>query len=380
VRAGGTILLAALSLSAGPSLVACFDLLHSTADVRTACEIDASYPGCIQSATETDFCAWTPPEARQHAIHACAWLGACETPMGRNAFGPCVFQALLAYDCASNPNHPVAPEIHGLWDCLQRAGTCDDIDACISQRTGTRVCKDTGDYTACNGDLRVHCTDGGVKPYAKAAGSENCALWGKSCAMGTSDSECAGSASGLSCHAGDPKECIGGSSLRWCETVDGGGPDATGIDLGIDCPGNGATRCGGFPTQDAARWVACKADSDAAGGRDDCTPDPAATCQGGRATSCPSGVRESIDCATLLGSPGAAGACLEGTLKPPFDWTSPCAMTAPECANDSCDGKVVRSCERGAAFSVNCEQEGLKDCRLQAIDPASGPRAACSPP
>jgi hypothetical protein len=379
MRGGGTILLAALSLSAGASLVACFDLLHSTADVKTACEIDASYPGCTPGATETDFCAWTPVEAREHAIHACAWLGACETPMGRNALGPCVFQALLAYDCASNPNHLVAPQLHRLWDCLQRAETCADVDVCTSGPSGTRGCKSLGDYTACTGDLRVHCTDGGVEPYAKARGSENCALWGKTCATGTSDTACAGSASGLSCHATDAPECLSPSMIRWCGTVDGGEPGATGIDLGIDCASNGAMRCGGFPS-DAPRWVACRPNGDAASGHDDCPPDPAATCESGRATSCPSGAKESIDCATLLGSPGASSACAEGPLVPPFDWTSPCVMAAPECAGDTCDGMVVRACERGAAFPVNCEQEGLGACRLQAVDPTSGPRAACSPP
>src|ERR1700689_4317635 len=146
MRGARGLAFAALSLSGGPLLVACFDLLHSTADIRTACEIDAAHPGCAAESTEADFCAWTSSEARQHAVHACAWLGACETPMGRNALGPCMFQALLAYDCASNPNHRVALEAHQLWDCLQRAGSCVDVDACISQQSGPRVCKSAGDY------------------------------------------------------------------------------------------------------------------------------------------------------------------------------------------------------------------------------------------
>ncbi len=378
-RSRGRLLRAALSLLAVASLVACFDLLHSTSDVRTACEIDAAHPGCSAEATPTDFCAWTSTEARQHAVHACAWLGACETPMGGNAFGPCVFQAQLAYDCISNPNHRAGPQTHRLWDCLQRAETCVDVDTCISARTP--VCQNQGDYTNCKGDLRVHCTDGGVMPYAKALGSENCALWGKTCATGPDDTECAGSSSGLGCHEGDPKECVGTTSIHWCAAADGGtgSPDATGIDRGIDCASNGAGVCSGFPSADAARWVACQASSSAPDGGDDCEPNASATCTAGIAASCPSGVRETIDCATLLGSVSAAAACSEGPLLPPFDWTSPCALVPPECSGDSCDGRIVRSCERGAAFAVDCGDEGLGSCRLQTVD-SNEVRAACTPP
>ncbi len=334
MRIGRGLALAALSLSSGALLAACFDLLHSTADLRTACEIDAAHPGCSSESTEADFCAWTSSEARQHAVHACAWLGACETPMGRNALGPCMFQALLAYDCASNPNHPVELEAHRLWDCLQRAGSCVDVDACISQQSGPRVCKSAGDYTGCTGDLRVLCADGGSEPYPPARGTENCALWGKTCSTSASGGDCAGSDSGRSCHGGDEKSCVGGSSLHWCETIEGGsdGQGESSLDLGINCASNGATACGGFPSADAAQWVACKASGDPAGGQEDCPPDASATCQNGRATSCPSGVRESIDCATLLGSPGTVAACSEGPLAPPFDWTSPCALTGPRTA------------------------------------------------
>lgn len=112
-----------LSLFAGGALVACFDVFHSTSDVLTACESDPTRPGCGPVArdaqatadVETDFCAWSPHEAQEHALHACTWLGACETPMGNNAFGPCYFRALLAYDCAANPNHRARHAAHGLW-------------------------------------------------------------------------------------------------------------------------------------------------------------------------------------------------------------------------------------------------------------------------
>jgi hypothetical protein len=371
MRARTGMACAAVSLSAGALLAACVDLLHSTMDVLTACELDAAQPGCGET-VETDFCAWTPTEARQHAVHACAWLGACETPTGSNAFGPCVFQALLAYDCTSNPNHRAQRNARDLWACLQRVASCADVDKCIFPTVGPPGCEEAGVYTNCKGDVRVHCADGGVEPYSKARG-EDCALWGKTCAIRNGTSVCAGDMAGIDC---DANACVG-TTLRRCVAPDDGGPS---IDHGIDCASNGASACQGFPFPDAARWVACKAGGDALTDENDCEPDPSATCANGRAKSCPSGRVETIDCATLLGSDGSANACSEGPLAFEFDWTSPCALTTPECASDSCDAGTVTSCERGAAFSVNCQSEGLNGCRLQTADPGSIPRAACAPP
>jgi hypothetical protein len=370
MRAQIGVACAAISLAAGALLAACFDLFHSTADVLTACEIDATRPGCTAEAVETDFCSWTPTEARQHAVHACAWLGACETPLGSNAFGPCVFQATLAYDCASNPNHRAQHKAHALWDCLQRVGSCVDVDTCIFQSVGAPGCQNLGEYETCHGEVHVHCTDGGVEPFAKARG-EDCALWGKTCATRNGVSVCAGDTSGIDC---DANACVG-TTLHRCVATDGG----PSIDEGVDCASNGASACSGFPSPDAARWVACKAGGDVATSQDECEPNPLASCNKGRATSCPSGRLETIDCATLLGSDGSASACSEGPLALDFDWTSPCALIAPECARDSCDGATITSCERGAAFSVNCVSEGLTGCRLETLDGAV-PRAACTPP
>src|SRR5579862_5540965 len=89
----------AAGVSAGAAgclwLLACSDLFHSTTDLLTACQLDAQTPGCSAETGAdanpeantgvTDFCAsFTPAEARLHAQNACAWLGACETPMGDN--------------------------------------------------------------------------------------------------------------------------------------------------------------------------------------------------------------------------------------------------------------------------------------------------------
>jgi hypothetical protein len=375
----------ALTLSLGGLLVACFDLLHTTSDIVTACEIDAARSGCQAAATdgaadagveagagddaETDFCAWTPDEARQHALHACSWLGACETPLGNNAFGPCYFRALMAYDCSANPNHRVHHAAHTIWDCLQQVRSCGDVDACIFGNAGPAMCGTAGLYTTCGNapdqSVRVHCADGGGVPPFPRAGGESCALWGQTCVRGALGSTCAADDSTTGC----TQMCVDGTSIHWCVAgVDGG----AGNDPGIDCAGNGATACGGFPLA-APRWLACKPEGDAA----PCTPAATATCQDGRATMCPTGVVETLDCARLLGSPSA---CSSGDLSPPFDWTSPCSLGA--CTEDSCDvdAATLASCERGANFSVTCASEGLGPCRMTTADPAHGPRAACTPP
>lgn len=360
--------LAVLALAAGGALLACFDLLHSTADVLTACEIDASRPGCTDAEVETNFCAWSHREASRHARHACAWLGACESPMGNNAFGACYFRALLAYDCAANPNHQAKDVAHGLWDCLQQVKTCGDVDACVFGDAAHSICNKPGVYMGCamgNPGVRVLCTDGGVMPYARAVGAENCRLWGQTCAPASGGTVCSGEPTGKTCKLG-----CNANSLHWCAAEADGG---LAVDRGIACTSNGAMECGGYPPPPGLpQWVACKPESDGAA----CEPVASATCDGGRAVMCPSGVTETLDCATLLGS---AGACSAGALSPPFDWTSACSLSSSACASDSCDGDMLTSCERGATFSMSCASEGLGDCRLLTADPGSTPRAACTP-
>jgi hypothetical protein len=358
---------AVLATCAGAALVACFDLLHSTADVRTACELDASYPGCtVVQNVETDFCSWTRDEAKHHALHACAWLGACESPMGNNAFGACYFRARLAYDCAANPNHPARRSAHDLWDCLQRVKTCGDVDACVFRGTAPSSCGAPGVYTRCspgNADVRVLCAEDDGGAPARGRG-ENCALWGQTCAPAPGGTVCAGEPTGA-CNRGCDQ-----ASLHWCTGGDDGGGA---MDRGIDCASNGAMGCAGFPSQGPPKWVACRPESDAAA----CEPNASATCSDGRAMMCPAGVTETLDCATLLDSPDA---CSAGALSPPFDWTSACSLTPPQCTSDSCSGGVLTSCERGAPLWVSCTGEGLGDCRMVTSDPGSTPRATCGPP
>ena len=369
MRLSGAICLSIASASLGAGLVACFDLFHSTAGILTGCEIDAQAcgDGSVDAGADgpTDFCAWSSVEARNHAMYACAWLGACESPMGGNAFGACTFSALLAYNCEANPAHPPRGEERALWDCLWQVHSCGDVDRCVFPR-GVTVCGSPGiDYTSCgsanggvagNRDVRIECTDSGI------AHGENCGLRGQTCAASGASGVCAGAAGdagGLTCNTNGG--CTG-TRLHYC--VDGG-------DVGIDCASNGAGACAGFPAPNKVSWVACAAAEDAG-----CAPDASAQCTNGFAVSCRSGVIEAIDCTELL---QVVDACAPDPLAAPFDWTSPCAVTPPACSADSCSGTTLTGCARGAPFTVDCAGQGLGPCRM-VTDLASQTHAACTPP
>jgi hypothetical protein len=341
---------------------ACTDLFHSTADVLDKCQIDAA--GCT-----LDFCAWDSGTASRNAERVCAWLGACESPLGQNAFGPCMVQALLAFDCAANPNHRVEGETRARWACLAQAETCAQVRACVLQ--GTDAACSNAPSIACvragAGTARVECGDAG-------AHVENCALWSQACEPGALSPACGVSqGSGLACDNVDaspsPGECdnnteTGHGAIRWCE--DGG-------EVSIECAGNGKGRCDGFPDASAARWLACVAESDA-GAAGQCSPSRAVTCSsGGVATSCPSGVMETIDCTHILRQPNA---CSGAGLDPPFDWTSPCTLGSP-CPQDSCDGGILTGCARGAPFRVDCGKANLGQCRMVATELGNAESAAC---
>jgi len=361
MRTGVAIALSIVSVSLGAGTVACFDLFHSTAGILTACEIDAQVcaDGSVDAGTDgpIDFCAWTPVEARAHASHACAWLGACQTPMGGNAFGECSFSALLAYDCEANPGHPPRGEERALWDCLWQVQSCADVERCVfpggvpaCPPVAATTCASTGGAVA-NRDVRVECTDAGVTH------GENCGLRGQTCATSGASGVCAGAAAGGG--SGCTSEC-NGTHLHWC--VDGG-------DIGVDCASNGAGRCGVF----SASWAACVAAGDAG-----CTPDASAECTNGYAVSCPSGVVEAIDCTGLLQV--IDGGCVPGPLNAPFDWTSACSVAAAMCAGDSCNGYTLTGCTRGAQFTTDCSAQGLGTCRMVRTDVGTQTHAACAPP
>jgi len=356
----------------GLALGACLDLFHSTGDVLTACQLDPSRAGCTpeaggpQALDSVAVCAATSLEARQQADRACAWLGACEAPMGRNAFGPCTLQARMAYDCASNPNHRVAGGALTFWRCMLAALTCTDVAHCVFP-AGPEMCPGSGAVLGCgtggNGDVVVAC-DGG------SARGENCAMAGQTCALGGNGGVGCTGAAGFAC---DASECSG-KLLHWCP-----GASPVSVDVGIDCADNGAQECSVFPSP-TRPWAACVAGpADASAS---CAPSATAGCSGGVAAMCTSGVAESLDCATLLGT---ANACVPGPLSPPFDWTAPCALSPPACTADACDdaGTTLLGCTRGAVVAVSCAEAGLGPCEGVSVPgdaDAGGALPACTPP
>ena len=383
----------ALASTAAALPLACVDLFHSTDAVVTACQIAASPAGCIPDASaevsspidaadaaslaSPNFCDWTPAQARATAQWACAWLGACESPIGGNAFGACMIQALLAYDCVANPNHPAQGTARDLWACLSDVSSCDQVNRCVFP-IGPPACDAASDTTACapaadgasagiGSSVRFECGgDAGA-----AARGENCTLWSKTCVLQDGSAVCGGDGTGLACNGGTSGACLGNprTQVHWC------GP--SGEDIGIDCAGNGAQRCDGFPQSDAT-WIACvpqrAAGSDAG---DTCPPTRDVVCSNGVASSCPAGIPERVDCSLLLNS---VDACSPGSLDPPFDWTSPCQLPEALCPADGCDGSMLTGCSRGAIFTVNCSDQGLGPCQMVATELGTQQHAACSPP
>ncbi len=310
----GVALGLAVAISCG--MIGCFDVLHDTSELRTACEIDPSGPGCATASA----CQPSRADARRAAEHACAWLGACETPMGHNAIGPCMLGALTAFDCEASPSHPARGKQAAAWRCLAAARSCPEVDACVFRET---------------------CSP---RPGTSAGG------------------ECSATAA-----PGCVSECVG-ATLTWC----GGG-----VLAGIDCASSGRQGCAAFPAGGSPSWVACLPEPrDAA----TCAPVTGAGCSSGVALSCLTGVLESIDCTALLGELPDASTCREGELDPTFDWTSPCQVDPPACASDTCDGGAAIGCARGAPFSVHCAAAGLGSCSLRSTDLGTQVHAACGAP
>lgn len=359
------------------AFAACTDLFHSTDDFLTQCQLDAAACSLlevdagtnVEAGDPVDFCSWTSATAQQRAAHACAWLGACQTPLGNNAFGACVFQAMLAYDCASNPSHRATGETRRLWACLASVRTCDDVSRCVLP-SGTVQCSDLN-YVACLETLgsasastvRIECSDAGYH-------GENCALWGEACNTTATGGAC-GAAETAGCgDGGAPSSCNG--SMLMCDN----GQTA------FDCSGNGSQAC---TAAHAPAELACIPND--AGSGPSCAPDAMATCSDGVASSCPTGVPESIQCGTLLGVGNVNAACAPGPLAGGFDWTSPCTLKPPECTADACgdagadaSSATLVGCVRGAAASLDCKSEGLGPCRLVPTHAGTEVRPACTPP
>ena len=353
----------------------CIDLFHTT-DLPTLCDLDATAQGCTPQAdamaplpeSEVDadadaaqpqdvmveaarppsnFCAWDRETARKNAEHACAWLGACAGPLGNNALGTCMSNALLAYDCRINPNRKVLGKLHDYWDCLWQAGTCDVVNRCVHPKGVESCTPSAADYFGCGGGggpefeenatVRIACSDAGV-----LLAQENCLAVGQTCVASTSQS-CFGADSADAACAGLGCD---GTHLRDCSEGQG--------DRGVDCALYGKGQC---VEMGGAACAASEGSTCGAGG--------AVTCAGGVARGCPSGIEEKIDCASLFGlrAGDAGAACVATIVGNAWDVSRACTVTGATCT-ESCDGKLAHACVRNAPVTVDCASTGLQACKL----------------
>ena len=347
------------------SVVACVDLFHSTSDVHGFCEgDDASDPRCSSDASAdaeagpADLCAPDAGVAQQRAIKACAWLAACEHPIGRDKTGECIVDAILAYDCDANPNRKPKGAAQTFWQCMQNANDCGAVAKCVFPPSGAPPCANGG-FIGCSQssyavDTRVECN------FADAAATgENCAAYGQTCDSLDPDA------------ANDSARCVG-AQRRACTGLGCAGGhlsvcDDAGVDIGYDCASFGAGAC-----DPSGAAPACKPE-----GNGTCAATTDVACSSGnvRASGCVTGVPESVDCTSISGPgtcvPIEAGA--PGTI--PSD---ACRVADGGCADDTCSGAQLAACVRGRTVTIDCTSLGLKTCNP--IDTKEGSIAACNPP
>lgn len=362
-------------VAASAALFACVDLFHAT-DFDTLCTASPTDPAC-QRQTEADaatrpdaatradardaapervdFCAWNRQAALDHAVRACAWLGACEGPLGESAFGPCVVRAQLAFNCAATPTLRPVGAAAAFWRCLATVSSCADVDRCVFPDAVQQCIAVNGgvsDVCGTNGNagLRIRCSG----PAGRATAIEPCIMMGKACiADGPSLAQCGGP-KGFSCVASG---CAGTAA------VDCSSDAQFTVDRGVDCAGYGAGAC-----------AASDAGATCTPGRDagTCSDDSPPACDRSTAKMCANGKETRVDCAELgltcdVSEPVAA-----------YDLASACVNRNASACNepDSCArGATIGSCARGARFSVSCAAVGLGACRLNAEG-----RAACTAP
>lgn len=333
------------------ALPAC-DIFHST-DFPTKCadggcdERPAPPPpdsGVLPFTTDT-------AAALEHAKETCAWLGACESPMGSNAAGACLQAAILAFDQRANPSRPPAGASRAFWICAYAASvarSCDAMRACVYPNL--EQCG--GSFVGCSAAspaTRIACDKAGSIPTGAA---ETCDLWGSRCAaaVGNTNAVCAGP-QGLSC----AKSGCSGTGLSLCA------PDG-GADNGMDCANVGARAC--VDTADAGGCVPAGAGS--------CAPTRDVTCDdAGVAHGCAAGVPETLDCTAF------AGACTPSTLP---QWAPPiaaCYFPGPGCTEDDCSAGFT-ACLAGRRVPIDCASYGLTAC--VSVATPDGTRPACGKP
>ncbi len=247
----------------------------------------------------TDFCAWSADTAASHAVYACLWLGACAGNPGLNEFGTCYPNALMAYNCALNPNQRVTGPLHTYWDALWQASSCDAVLAAVfAGRAPT--CGERADASAAGGVMGcVATSDGGGASVATVcidgglAAAVHCDMEGYRCIEGSCTN------GGSPCSQPTAASCTG-NVFHSCQNV----PNEAGtievvVDVGKDCSHFGAGKCvlaenesGGCLPNDAGQKCTASAIADPCSGAD-------------TVTGCATGYEESLYCAGF----GPATAC-----------------------------------------------------------------------
>jgi len=345
--------------------LACVDLFHSTDFADNTAKTDAATQDAATDVEAgpsgpkplVDFCAWTPEEARAHATRACAWLGACEGPVGESVFGQCMLHALWAYDCSFNPTMRPLGRTRAMWSCLSDTKSCAEVDACVFPDAPSKCnAVASGSFTACGGDLLLEC---GRREEGRATAVDPCPLVGRACT--TKDPSTA-------LCSGVKKDCSLGIECSGTAAVDCRNENALLVDHGVDCAAFGAGSCAG---DDAG--VGCVPSEDA-GACDDAGTIALACTDAGVVTSCVGGRALAIDC-TKLGLP------CDVTTKAiaPYEPLAACAerLDAGRCASaDDCTGTTLHSCAQGASFTVDCASVGLGTCEKV----STGALARCTSP
>lgn len=354
-----SIALAGVALLAG---AACVDLFHST-DSKSLCDIDAQAPGCSTDAggdAGVQLCAPDTATAEVWAKQACAWLAACEDPIGQNGTGECIANAIMAYNCQANPNRRPLGAMRDFWSCMQAASSqksCTAVAKCVFPNQ-VFACS-TGGFMGCtqlagvNVDTRTECSGPG------SAHGENCAAYGQTCDSLDRDASnnnaiCVG-ASGRAC----AQTKCNGTHLALC--------DDAGVDRGYDCALLGGGTC-------ASTGVvpACQPGGDAGV----CASSDSISCTaGGVAQGCASGVQETVDCNAVSG----ASSCTPVTDGGPGVTPLAACQATGGCGGDTCSGANLVACVRGRIVTIDCVAAGLKPCS-STVATLEGNRSACTPP
>lgn len=348
---------------------ACVDLFHGT-DFKTLCTEKPTDPQCggaIDSGAsdapaeaakpDIDFCKLTSAEAKDRAIRACAYLGACGGSIEPNAFADCVSRGQLVMDCNANPTLRPVGAFEKLWKCLATVSSCKDVAACVF--TGPeQACGDVASskFIQCTspsvagGNVRLECSAPGGAPNTRF---DSCLVAGQRC---TNDD------------AGSSATCTGVKGTASCSTSSCDGTHAVGCetyDRGYDC----ATVGGGACVEDAL-GPACMPGAGAGPCTDGGGATTVAICDSaGVARACVGGKEVAVDCRKL-------GLGCDETLTPPsYDPAARCVGTAfPPCSekNDNCVDGNLRGCIKGEAYTAQCTALGLGKCGLVAN------RASCT--